>query len=129
MQLKTSRIAFAIEDKSGKRYSQPRVVVTLTVDDVTYGGGDEGTPITELTPEVERVVSQPRAQRMPLSFIQTLGDEKLHLVPCKDCVRLLWVDRAAGVLESVVVSPGAFEEAVRGLLLWCKQTEKVWSKQ
>jgi hypothetical protein len=129
MQLKTSRIAFAIEDKSGKRYLQPRVVVTLTVDDVTYGGGEDGTPITELRQEVEQVLeSQPRAQRMPLSFVQTLGDEKLHIVPCKDCVRLLWVDRAAGVLESVVVSPGAFNEAVRGLLLWCKQTEHVWSK-
>ncbi len=101
MQLKTSRIAFAIEDKSGKRYLQPRVVVTLTVDDVIVGGADDQrTPITELRHEVEQVVaSQTERHPMPLPFLQTLADEKVHVVslqrlretvvgrPCCGCAR------------------------------------------
>ena len=127
MQLKTSRIAFAIEDTDGQHYSPPRVVVTLTIDDALAGA----PPITDLrllAPEA--AATQPRRARQ--RFIMTapsLGDEQIHIVPCKDCVRLLWVDRAGGVLESVVCTPGALAEAVGGLLQWSKRTEALWSER
>jgi hypothetical protein len=121
MRLKTSRIAFAIEDTSGKRHSQPRVVVTLTADDAGVA------PIDEVQRAIDEVVATaPPTKFMPLT--PSLSDERLHVIPCKDCVRLLWVDRAGGVLEAVVCSPGALAEGISGLLSWSKRTESVWSK-
>ena len=122
MQLKTSRIAFAIEDTNGKRHSQPRVVVTLTADDASVG------PIAELQNAMTTIAAASAPPTRRMSLTPSLSDEQLHIVPCRDCVRLLWVDRAGGVLEGVVLSPGALAEAIGGLLLWSRRTETVWSQ-
>lgn len=68
----------------------------------------------------------PTGRTTPLK--RTLHDVKVHVVPCSDCIRLLWVDRKTGIMQGVFLSQGAVEEAMRALASWGLHWEPLWRR-
>lgn len=116
MQLKTSRIVFATKTAGAdgvESHSAPRIVISLAADD----------------PQPNAPSAEETAPRQRAPIIRSFADVKAHIVPCRDCKRLLWVDRGSGIMQGVFHSVGAFDEAIRALGNWGKNMESHWVDQ